>query len=138
MDFEDCSCSGHNLDRFLRPCVMAVLARRPEGLHGYLVAQHLQQISFFEDSPPDLTGLYRVLKSMEAEGYLESSWDDESSGPARRIYCITPAGVHCLCQWTRTLGRYARDLHYALEFVEQSLGASSGEANCCAGNACEC
>lgn len=121
MSHEACSCTGNSLDRFVRPSVMAVLARHPEGLHGYLVAQHLQEMTAFGDCPPDPAGLYRVLKTMEVEGYLRSSWDMEGSGPARRVYALTNEGWDCLHHWAGTLRAYARTLQETLCYVEQSL-----------------
>ena len=118
---EACSCSGSTLDRFLRPSVMAILARHPDGRHGYLVAQDLQAIAIFGGCPPDSTGLYRVLRSMEVEGYLQSTWDMEGTGPARRIYSLTDSGVLCLRRWSDTLKNYMVNLEKTQEFIERSL-----------------
>jgi DNA-binding PadR family transcriptional regulator len=123
MNYQGCSCSGGTLDRFVRPIVMAVLARNPEGLHGYLIASHLVSLEVFGGCPPDTTGLYRVLKAMETEGYLKSNWDVEGSGPARRNYVLTEDGLQCLRQWASTLQNYGRNLALTLEFIEDSIGA---------------
>ena len=125
MNFNDCACSGSTLDRFVRPTVMAVLARNPEGLHGYLLAQQLREVAFFANCSPDTTGLYRVLKAMEMEGYLTSDWDVEGSGPARRVYALTETGRDCLRQWAGTLERYAHNLGQTLEYIERSLNKDS-------------
>jgi DNA-binding PadR family transcriptional regulator len=125
MSFEACACSGGTLDRFVRPSVMAVLARHPEGLHGYLIAQQLREVAIFADCSPDTTGLYRVLKTMETEGFLTSDWDVEGSGPARRVYALTEAGWSCLRHWVSTLERYTQNLHLTLEYIEQSLGSTA-------------
>lgn len=121
MNCNDCACSGSTLDRFVRPSVMAVLARNPRGLHGYLLAQQLREVAIFADCSPDTTGLYRVLKAMEMEGYLTSDWDVEGSGPARRVYALTETGRNCLRTWAETLERYSQNLGQTLEYIEQSL-----------------
>ncbi|NUM52419.1 MAG: helix-turn-helix transcriptional regulator [Candidatus Hydrogenedentes bacterium] len=128
MSFGDCACSGNTLDRFVRPSVMAVLARHPRGLHGYLIAQHLRGVAIFAECLPDTTGLYRVLKSMETEGYLAADWDLEGSGPARRVYTLTESGRECLRQWVATLDRYAANLVQTRAYIEQSLQRDAGAA----------
>ena len=114
-----CPCMGTSLDRLLRPAVMAVLAREPQGLHGYLIAQRLQEVALFSRRPPDNTGLYRALKAMEEEGYLTSAWDVDGSGPARRIYLLTENGRGCLERWVETLEAYCRDLRQTITFIKQ-------------------
>jgi DNA-binding PadR family transcriptional regulator len=123
MSYADCPCSGGTLDRFLRPTVMAVLARHPAGLHGYVIAQHLEKIDSFRDSPPDSAGLYRTLRAMEAEGYLCSDWETEGTGPARRVFSLTREGRECLRVWSATLELYARNLKQTIRFIQDSLQA---------------
>ena len=123
-----CPCSGNTLDRLVRPSVMAVLARHPEGLHGYALTQQLSGLAIFHEIPPDTTGLYRVLKAMELEGYLESNWQIDTSGPARKVYTLTQPGWGCLQQWLGTLQVYAQNLSSTLEYIEESLGASTANS----------
>lgn len=134
----ECSCTGNSLDRFVRPCVMAVLAGHRGGLHGYVVAQHLQDVALFGDSPPDMTGLYRVLKSMEAEGYLESTWDVEGRGPARHVYALTNAGRDCLCQWAETLKVYIKNLQETVRFIDRNSQPISAATQACERPSCRC
>jgi DNA-binding PadR family transcriptional regulator len=120
MKQNSCPCTGETLDRFLRPTVMAVLARVPGGLHGYLISRQLREIAIFSDSPPDATGLYRVLKAMEREGYLRSQWDVAGSGPARHVYALTETGRDCLHRWADTLEFYSKTLQQTAKFIRQS------------------
>jgi PadR family transcriptional regulator PadR len=39
-----------------------------------------------------MSTLYRTLRQMEKDGYLESTWEPGPTGPARRIYSLTDAG----------------------------------------------
>ena len=82
MELDNCPCSGANLPRFVQPVILAVLSSGP--LHGYLVVQRLAETSLFRKQPPDATGVYRMLRNMEQEGVLESDWELENSGPARK------------------------------------------------------
>jgi DNA-binding PadR family transcriptional regulator len=115
------------LDRFLRPLVMAVLAKSPGGLHGYLISQELRGTAMFSDSAPDATGLYRLLKTMQEEGYLTSEWDVEGSGPAKHVYALTDSGRVCLHRWTDTLETYSRDLQQTVKFIRKSAEPIQGE-----------
>jgi DNA-binding PadR family transcriptional regulator len=120
---------------------MAVLARTPSGLHGYVIAQRLRGVAIFCDNPPDNTGLYRVLKAMQTEGYLRSDWDTEGSGPAKRNYALTDAGWGCLHRWKDTLESYSRNLQHTVAFVGKSLQSPPSKRkqenakSCCCGGA---
>jgi DNA-binding PadR family transcriptional regulator len=39
-----------------------------------------------------MSTLYRTLRQMEKDGYLDSSWEPGPTGPARRVYSLTDAG----------------------------------------------
>ncbi len=43
--------------------------------------------------PIDLATVYRKLQSMERRGLIVSRWEESPSGPKRRIYQLTDAGV---------------------------------------------
>ena len=60
---------------------------------------------------PDTGGMYRLLRNMEDEGLLKSGWNTSDSGPARRVYSITPSGEMNLFGWIQTL----QDTHDWLE-----------------------
>ena len=100
----DCPCAGITLDKLIRPAILAVLAHGP--LHGYRVAQRIGDIPTYGDQKPDISGVYRLLKTMEKSGLLVSSWEEVGNGPARKIYETTPSGAECLHWWVRTLGSY--------------------------------
>ena len=117
MDFSQCACSGKTLGRLLRPAIMAVLAK--EAVHGYLVMQRLEQMDMFKGHPPDATGVYRLLKSMEDDGLVSSAWDLADSGPARRIFKLTADGHACLQEWLRTLRRYRDAMDELLDLLDE-------------------
>jgi PadR family transcriptional regulator, regulatory protein PadR len=73
---------------FLRPCVLLLL--REEPAHGYDLLQRLRPFGFVRDDPGRL---YRVLRTLESEGFVHSAWERSTSGPDRRIYDLTRAGV---------------------------------------------
>jgi DNA-binding PadR family transcriptional regulator len=117
MDFDECACSGKSLARMLRPAVMGLLAGGPA--HGYQLAQRLGEMKMFAGQEPDHAGLYRTLKQMEDEGLLTWAWDLADSGPARRVFTLTPAGKACLGKWKKTLADYRDALAELLGFLNR-------------------
>jgi DNA-binding PadR family transcriptional regulator len=47
----------------------------------------------------DAGGLYRVLRRLEAEGFVVSAWSEGDSGPQRRDYEITSEGRELAEDW---------------------------------------
>lgn len=74
--------------------------------HGYLLQQYLRTLGFFG---VDMTTIYRTLRHMEKQGLVDSNWDTEAEGPARRVYSLTPGGKTFLESWAAALGQY-RDI----------------------------
>jgi len=72
-NLNECPCSGKTLARLIQPAVMTVLADEP--LHGYVIVQRLTAMTMFRDHGPDITGVYRLLKSMEKKGFVTSTWE---------------------------------------------------------------
>nr|MDT0525963.1 helix-turn-helix transcriptional regulator [Streptomyces sp. DSM 41633] len=59
--------------------------------------------------------VYRLLRSMEKCGEVTSRWCASASGPARRVYAITPQGAMNLALWFVRLGELHSALHLFLE-----------------------
>ena len=72
---------------WLDSMVLAVVAVEPA--HGYGIAATLRE------DVVDLAGpsLYPVLKKLEAAGLVSADWDSSGSGPAKKVYSITPSGL---------------------------------------------
>lgn len=47
--------------------------------------------------------LYTTLNRMEKKGFVSSRWGDESNGPRRKYYDITPAGKSALQEYRQYL-----------------------------------
>ena len=107
------------MDKLIQPAILAVLAEGP--LHGYKLADHLGQMPICGGRKPDLSGVYRSLKWMEGNGLVVSSWDLSESGPARRLFRITPAGRECLAHWIDTLEQYRKHIHELLNAVRKAV-----------------
>jgi DNA-binding PadR family transcriptional regulator len=105
-----CPCAGRNLDKFVQPAVLAVLAETPSPLHGYRIVQRLGKMPMFRGLAPDTAGVYRYLKALEDRDMVKSAWNLSASGPARRLFTLTAAGRTCLARWTATLIAYHDEL----------------------------
>ena len=109
-DHQNCCCRG--LKGFLQPRILLRIAKKP--MHGYELLEDLEKMP--HPGAPDTGGLYRMLRNMEEEGLLQSSWDTGESGPARRIYRITEKGMVNLEMWIDTLQDTSE---WLLEFIAE-------------------
>ena len=85
------------------PAVLMLL--RDLSSYGYDLMKALTAFGFAMMNPGPL---YRMLRQMEKDGLVRSSWDTSGQGPARRIYSITEAGEAYLRLWGRSLGHYRK------------------------------
>ena len=80
---------GRNL---LRPTLLFLMHQGPA--HGYDLLERLRSFGIV-DIDPSL--IYRALRDMEEEGYIQSTWDEEKTqGPPRRVYTLTSEGDNSL------------------------------------------
>lgn len=103
-EFCECPCVGATLDKLIQPAILAVLLDGP--LHGYELAKRIGEIPDFLEHPPDVSGIYRFLKTLEGRGMVVSEWETPESGRAKRLFTITPNGKKCLKNWQKTLENY--------------------------------
>jgi len=73
--------------------LLAELAHGPA--HGY---ELLEQVRDSGVNVVDAGGLYRTLRAMEHDSVVTSWWEASQSGPPRRTYELTPAGVEALAE----------------------------------------
>ncbi len=105
----------------LRPAVLTILHNEAPGLHGYAIEKRLQGFKFFQDQPPDYTGLYRLLKRMDAEGLLSSQESQSEAGPSRRLYRLTDRGRNCLSRWLDSIVEYQEMLEDLLARAKDTV-----------------
>jgi DNA-binding PadR family transcriptional regulator len=100
----DCPCSGATLDKLVQPAILAALTDGP--IHGYRLAERINEMTGQCGEKPDVSGIYRFLKKMEVMGLVTSSWETGAKGHAKRLFEITTDGRACLARWTTTLEAY--------------------------------
>lgn len=92
---EGCCRAGGRVRGFIQPRLLLLLVQQPD--YGYALLERLDAEGGASGADPGL--LYRTLRQMEADGLLQSTWDTEGQGPARRRYEVTPKGVEMLHAW---------------------------------------
>lgn len=94
---------GGEMRSLLQPFLLLLIYERPG--HGYDLIHRLARLGVADVE----TGhVYRVLRGLEQERLLISFWVTSTTGPARRRYELTAAGVADLEAWMARLARLGR------------------------------
>lgn len=118
-DFDACPCTGGTLDKLIQPAILVVLTEGPS--HGYRIVERVGKMSLSGGQNPNASGVYRVLKQMEARGLVASSWTLSDSGPAKRSYELTTTGEACLKRWIGTLTAYRDGISSLLRSARKAV-----------------
>ena len=105
---QPCTCAMGNLYRFVEQVVLYLLQRDGPS-HGYELATGLRQQAV-TDAVVERAALYRALKQLEQQNYVQSQWDTSHAGPARHVYAITQSGEQHLADWVMVLDRLAETM----------------------------
>jgi PadR family transcriptional regulator len=103
----------------LAPFVL--LAVSMQRAHGYVIEDYLRAFGLFGIT---MSTLYRTLRQMEKDGYLESTWEPGPTGPARRVYTITDAGHAWLDSSAALLDAYRQTIDRFLDVYGAALGSN--------------
>jgi poly-beta-hydroxybutyrate-responsive repressor len=102
---EGCNCKVERVPNFAQPRLLLELAKKPA--HGYELIEHLSDAG---GMAPDPGNFYRVLRSLEEDGCVCSTWDTQNTGPARRVYELTDQGREFLQAWAVTIKQTSQSL----------------------------
>jgi PadR family transcriptional regulator len=106
----------------LAPFVL--LAVSLERSHGYGIEDYLRALGLFGIT---MSTLYRTLRQMEKDGFLESTWEPGPTGPARRMYSITDAGQVWLESSAAMLNAYRDTIDRFFGLYGAGPAASGGQ-----------
>ena len=70
----------------------------------------------------DPGGLYRLLRQLEQEGVVESTWSEGGFGPQRRDYSLTGLGWELLASWREDLAVRDRVFRSVIAEIDKVLG----------------
>lgn len=115
-----CTCAMGNLYRFVEPVLLFLLKQRGR-THGYELARDLRRYAF-TDAEIEIAALYRTLRQLEMNGCVASEWDTEGSGPAKRLYVLTPWGEEHLAEWVTVLDQMSQSMR---RFVTEAQSADT-------------
>ena len=94
-------------ERYIQPSILMGLFFKSS--YGYELIQNIQGFGFVEgQAPPGM--IYRHLRQMEEDGLVSSEWKTEGTGPAKRVYWITPEGKELLRAWIEYMKGQAKNL----------------------------
>jgi len=97
--------------RLLEPTLLLILHHGPA--HGYAMLERCAQFGLADT---DTSALYRALRDMELRGWVTSTWDEEQTqGPARRVYQLTALGDEVLCSWTEDVRETSQIIDHLLD-----------------------
>jgi poly-beta-hydroxybutyrate-responsive repressor len=100
-------------ERYIQPSLMLGLKIKPS--YGYELINNIHEFGFVQgQAPPGM--IYRHLRGLESDGLVQSEWQTEGTGPARRIYRLTPEGNEALSLWIDYMQKQADNL---LRFIEE-------------------
>ena len=90
-------CGGQGLGRYRRSVLeVALLASLAESAaHGYELIETIGTLAGALVCI-DPGSMYRLLRAMEEEGLVSSSWQTLDTGPSRRVYQISEQGLEAL------------------------------------------
>jgi DNA-binding PadR family transcriptional regulator len=111
-----------NLYRFVEPVVLLLLKKKGCS-YGYDLAAEIRNCAL-TDAEIERAALYRVLRQLESAGNVTSHWDTETSGPARRVYQLTPKGERHLAEWSSVLDHVSKSM---MRFVRECGELQAGQ-----------
>ena len=97
-----------NLYRFVEPVVLFLLKKKGRS-YGYELAAELREHAL-TDASIEAAALYKTLRQLEQNDCVTSEWDVTGSGPAKRVYCLTPRGEEHFEEWIVVLDHVARSM----------------------------
>ena len=107
------------MDKLIQPAMLAILAGGT--LHGYELTRKIGEIPHFLEEAPDVSGVYRMLKTLEKRGMVTSDWDISQEGRPKRLFTITVKGQQCLENWAVTLQNYHKTIGSLLKNTQKAV-----------------
>jgi PadR family transcriptional regulator PadR len=96
-------------------------------IHGYAL---IEKINSYQSGrrPIQPGSLYTILRRMEKDGLLESTWDDKNSRLNRRVYKLTESGVNRLREGRIMVSNQLNILHDLEQFYDNQFTDTQDEA----------
>lgn len=122
-----CTCAMGNLYRFVEPVLLFLLKRKARS-YGYELATELREYAL-TDAEIEVAALYRTLRQLEENNCVTSEWDVQDSGPARRVYTLTPWGEQHLEEWVTVLNNLSKSMKRFVSEAQSTVKGGSSRPN---------
>jgi poly-beta-hydroxybutyrate-responsive repressor len=110
-------------ERYIQPSILLALKIKPS--YGYELIHKISQFGFVEgQAPPGM--IYRHLRDLEENGLVESDWETDGTGPAKRVYQLTWEGHEVLAAWITYLEKQAENLRRFIERYKDTQASLNG------------
>ena len=70
----------------------------------------------------DPGSMYRLLRGLEEQGLVTSTWQTADAGPSRRVYVITEQGIEALELMAESLSLRAKSMQRLASFAVKAAG----------------
>ncbi len=101
----------------LETAILASLAESTS--HGYDLVDQIDSLAS-DLVCVDAGSMYRMLRGMEEEGLVTSSWETPDSGPSRRVYVINERGLEALEMMAHSLSTRAASMEQLAKHARQA------------------
>jgi DNA-binding PadR family transcriptional regulator len=117
---------GRGRRLLLEAAVLAALAEQ-KSAHGYDLRRILTELTdgFMV---VDSGSIYRLLRRLEQEGFVTSTWTEGEFGPQRREYRLTPEGCEHLVSWRKHLEARERAFRLVIDAINRSTATTPARA----------
>ncbi|SCF07145.1 poly-beta-hydroxybutyrate-responsive repressor [Micromonospora viridifaciens] len=113
---------GRELRGLLHPFLLLLILERPG--HGYDLIERLEAMGVSHVEPGQV---YRVLRGLERDRSVTSTWETGGAGPARRCYTLTVKGQDDLRSWVAQLTYLNQVIDACLRRSANAVERSRGE-----------
>jgi PadR family transcriptional regulator PadR len=118
---------GRGRRLLLEAAVLAALAEQKKA-HGYDLRRILAELTdgFMQ---VDSASVYRLLRRLEQDGFVTSTWTEGEHGPQRREYRLTQEGCRHLISWRKHLETRERAFRAVIDAIDRLPAATLAGAS---------
>lgn len=111
---------GMSPNFWMRAWILVSLSKQKS--YGYELMSTISRImpEYGTSSPSTMGNQYRILRMLEANGFITSEWNTAGSGPARRIYSITSLGIKETEEIVRYIGQTKQVVDRFVGYIEET------------------
>jgi PadR family transcriptional regulator len=110
-------------ERYIQSSLLMALKIRSS--YGYELIKEISGFGFIEgEAPPGM--IYRHLRDLEENGLVSSEWQTKGTGPAKRVYQLTPEGSEVLDFWIAYMKSQVEKLQNFIAIYQKHKLKNSG------------